>query len=357
MALATRTVFLDSEVFKRIGLHFGGKAIEEFRGICSKGGLESVTTTVVVREVRRHIEQSVREASDSLRKFQRKARILSESKSFSDSPLFEPFNEDELKEEALKAFDSFLEETGTKVLDLSNVDAEQVFDSYINESPPFGPGKKKDEFPDAFTLAALESEAEARQVRIYVVSHDGDLINFCDDKDALVSIDNLDELLDLYNSHESAISAELKQYFALNTAQFHSEVIASIDMMGIDNAGDWEDSDVIDSLITVTQWHDPRIVSIHDTRANLNVDIDIDIEATVTGPDWTNGIYDSETGLVIPLHTITKPHAESTTVTAEFELKLNFENQILKDVEISDTAVANSFWGVAINAEEQDDWY
>ena len=133
------------------------------------------------------------------------------------------------------------------------------------------------------------------------MSNDGDLKNFCDDKNALVSVDSLGKLLDLYNSHHSAVTAELKHYFTSNQSFFQSAVIDAIDSMGIDNAGDWEDSTVTDHSLNVIEWYDPRIVSIHETRATISVDIDIDIEATVTGPDWTNGVYDSETGNVFPV--------------------------------------------------------
>ena len=37
------------------------------------------------------------------------------------------------------------------VLDMQSVDTEAVFEKYFGKAPPFGDGKSKNEFPDAFS--------------------------------------------------------------------------------------------------------------------------------------------------------------------------------------------------------------
>lgn len=61
----------------------------------------------------------------------------------------------------------------------------------ISKKPPFGETKKKDEFPDAFVLAALEGWCEKNNERIYVASTDPDLKLFCETNQNLFYIKRL----------------------------------------------------------------------------------------------------------------------------------------------------------------------
>ena len=56
---------------------------------------------------------------------------------------------------------------------------EDVVNWYFQIEPPFFPGKKQKEFPDAFILSALESYHQEHQASIAVVSSDGDFMRSC----------------------------------------------------------------------------------------------------------------------------------------------------------------------------------
>lgn len=56
---------------------------------------------------------------------------------------------------------------------------EEVFNWYFDGDPPFGQGKKKHEFPDAFVLSALDDYNKEHEANIALVSNDGDFAIAC----------------------------------------------------------------------------------------------------------------------------------------------------------------------------------
>jgi len=58
-------------------------------------------------------------------------------------------------------------------------DLAAVLDDYFGGRPPFGPGAKKSEFPDALVVSALRTWAAAIRSKVYLVSTDKDLEACC----------------------------------------------------------------------------------------------------------------------------------------------------------------------------------
>jgi hypothetical protein len=54
---------------------------------------------------------------------------------------------------------TFFQDSEAEEIELPKSALKQVLDLYFARRPPFGEGKKKSEFPDAFVLEALKSKA------------------------------------------------------------------------------------------------------------------------------------------------------------------------------------------------------
>ncbi|MCZ6037175.1 PIN domain-containing protein [Escherichia coli] len=74
--LKTNKVFIDTQTYVKAGLHFEGVAFKAFHELCVKGDLVLITTTVVEREVKGKIEESIKDALQAINTVQRKARLL-----------------------------------------------------------------------------------------------------------------------------------------------------------------------------------------------------------------------------------------------------------------------------------------
>lgn len=175
MPLQTRNVFIDTEFFVKAGLDFSSRTLESFKDICSSGELNHITSTIVVREVNGKISDHIQEALNSVNTFRRKAKILMHSSNIAINGLFAELNQKEINDQGLKIFSDFLEDSNTKILNLSQINSDEVVEMYFERRAPFQDGKKKTEFPDAFTMLALKNHLSEEE-EIYVISEDKDLI-------------------------------------------------------------------------------------------------------------------------------------------------------------------------------------
>ena len=115
-----------------------------------------------------------------------------------------------------------------KLIDTENLIAEEVFDRYYKNQPPFGPGKKKYEFPDAFIVLSLESWCKKNKKRMLFLTKDTDFHKF--KSRHLIFYDNLTELLQSitvkYDSfQETHILPTIKQLLS----KYNKELIQEIE--------------------------------------------------------------------------------------------------------------------------------
>ncbi|MDG6401529.1 PIN domain-containing protein [Pseudomonas quasicaspiana] len=322
MPLQTRNVFIDTEFFVKAGLDFSSKTLDSFKDICSKDELKHITTTIVVREVTRKISEHIGEALNGVNSFRRKAKILTNSTDAVVRNLFVPFDQEEIEKHAIQVFNNFLDESCTKVVDLSKVDGNEIVEMYFNQTPPFQGGKKKNEFPDAFTLLAVKGALRGRE-EIYVVSEDRDLITFCNENPRFIQIDSLSKLLDLYNAHDEDRSSFIKDYIEQNERKIKKNIKEQIENTDAYNASTWEDAEVQEFSILGVSDFDPSIIHIDDEECQIVFDVEVHYKVKVTGPDYENGRYDREDDVIYTFDETTQ--VEEGTLTFPVEVDLSYE--------------------------------
>jgi len=101
----------------------------------------------------------------------------------------------------------------------------EVFERYFKQTPPFGGGGKKHEFPDAFVILAVEQWCKQNQESMYVVSGDQDFAEACAELNALHHFGKLDEFLDYFVQEYDSI---LYSYANQLVAQFESNIIEDL---------------------------------------------------------------------------------------------------------------------------------
>lgn len=335
MPLQTRNVFVDTEFFVKAGLDFSSKTLDSFREICGKSELNHLTTTIVVREVKRKIGEHIGEALNGVNSFRRKAKILTNSSDQVVKNLFATFDQDEIIKHAVQVFDDFIDDSNTAVLDLKSVDSNEIVDMYFDQIAPFQGGKKKNEFPDAFTLLALRS-ALRDQDQIYVVSEDKDLVAFCEKNPRFLQIESLSKLLDLYNAHDEERSQFIKYYIEEKIPEIKKDIKVQIEDSDAYNSSSWEDAEVDRFVIRKISDFEPSIIHIDDESCQIVFDIDVSYRVWVTGPDFINGLYDRESGNTYTSGTTTREEDGEFEFTTEISLsyELNDGKFSIVDMEV-----------------------
>ena len=350
MPLQTRNVFIDTEFFVKAGLDFSSKTLESFKDICADGELNHITSTIVVREVKRKIGEHIGDAINGVNSFRRKARILTNSNDHVIKNLFAPFDQQEIERHAIQVFDDFLDDSNTTIVDLSKVDGNEIVEMYFDQTPPFQGGKKKNEFPDAFTLLAVRSALKGRE-EIYVVSEDKDLITFCDENPIFIQIDSLSKLLDLYNAHDEDRSKFIQDYIDEHEKEIKLSIKSQIEEAEAYNSSTWEDAEVEEFSILNVRDFEPSIIHIDDESCQIVCDVEVQYSVKVTGPDYANGRYDREDDVIYTFENTTQVEKGKLEFTVEIDLSYEVDDGefIIQGMDISVQGLSG---GIEFSVEE-----
>ncbi|MEQ1110741.1 PIN domain-containing protein [Acinetobacter johnsonii] len=350
MPLQTRNVFIDTEFFVKAGLDFSSRTLESFKDICSSGELNHITSTIVVREVNGKISDHIQEALNSVNTFRRKAKILMHSSNIAINGLFAELNQKEINDQGLKIFSDFLEDSNTKILNLSQINSDEVVEMYFERRAPFQDGKKKTEFPDAFTMLALKNHLSEEE-EIYVISEDKDLIAFCDANPRFLAIESLSKLLDLYYAHDEERSNFIKEFITNHKEKIKEKIKENIEETEAYNSSSWEDAEVDSLTVTDISDFDPSIIHIDDDSCQISFEVKANYTVSVTGPDYNNGIYDREDGRIYTFDSSTREETGTLDLTVELELSYIIENEKF-NIQDFDIYIEDLNAGIEVEVEE-----
>jgi hypothetical protein len=383
-----RLVALDTQVFESYNFNYNSKVFRTLVELAQQEKIRLLLTSVTLHEIRAHITEravltskAIKQAindlnnnrfkpqgdtkrvripatSDLLNEFKKKVQEL--------APNFAQINQ-----ELLDQLEAFLQETEFKIIEVDRVSVVDIFEKYFSGTPPFGEGKKKYEFPDAFALLALQKEAEDRKRIIYVVSGDSDWEKFCSSSEDLSLIGNLDELLEtiiretdsnevdkcyeLYRDKEDEIKGYIQNNFW--------ELNFSIDLSGT-SLIEWG-SEEIEVEVNSVNIIDSSLVNIDDSDADqpsvvFELEAEVHYDAKVRYTSLEYAIYDREDDRYYGRETIHTVFTQSLKLNVEVTLTLSRDKDYsLCDADIEDITLDpnNTLGEIVIDTGFEDDYY
>ncbi|WP_416881273.1 PIN domain-containing protein [Marivita sp.] len=158
-----------------------------------------ILSSIVAKEVENHLENAAQESLRNAKKAVGKALFAFDTEKPSKDEVLEQITGGKsARDIAKERWAKYLAESGCEVIDdHSLVKTSTLFDAYFAGEPPFGTGRKKDEFPDALALNALECAAVERGNGILVVSKDGDWQDYCEKSENLYIVREIERALAL----------------------------------------------------------------------------------------------------------------------------------------------------------------
>ena len=136
---------------------------------------------------------------------------------------------------AQDAFSEFLNYSNCEILnDAELVDVPSIFDDYFSGRPPFGSEKKKNEFPDAIALNALERTSRERSIGILTVSADGDWENYCKNSKHLYIVKEIEKALSFVTNAPPVLRNRIRSWLEreelgrLEFASFMEDIVGDM---------------------------------------------------------------------------------------------------------------------------------
>ncbi|EOX1293053.1 PIN domain-containing protein [Vibrio cholerae] len=355
--LETKNVFIDTQYFVKSNLNFSSRSFVTLKDLCKRNELRFYLTSVVEKEVESKIELSIKDALSSLQSFRKKASILSTIDDQLLSSFFSDVNEEDIYEKATQVFRQYNIDCNYINIKSDLVEPERLLELYFQKKPPFGDGKKKNEFPDAISLLSLESYFGSDE-KVYVISEDNDLKSYCDNK-KLIVIESLEKLLDIYNQDADERTEKIKAYLLGATEEIKDKVSEYINECDVYNCSTWEDAEVDSFSVVGVGDFEVNVIEFSDEECQLTFDVQVDIKVDVTGPDFTNGVYDREDGHIYTFGHTLRIETISLEFKCELGLRYEFESGELQHVEFIDFYIPDASRGIEVSVEEhpEPDWY
>jgi len=275
--------FLDTSIFAGQGYNFSSVALASFVPVAKAHGISLLLPDATEREVKRHIRTRAEEALRALEDARRKAPFLTKWRHFPHASISSKHTW-EVTEVAMDEWRSFLGQFHVVRLGYDGIRLERVMDWYDRCEAPFGEGKKRKEFPDAFALAALDAHAQKTPERcIAIVSADNDFKLACDRYPSLLHFQSLPRLTELLLRDDAEIDA------MRDIVQDDLDTLTT-EIDGIAAGLHFYPSDD-QYRITRTKYggcsiSDIRVVGVGDGECTLTFEAEIEVEHELGWMDW-----------------------------------------------------------------------
>jgi len=234
LAIATgkiSAITVDTSVFDCNGNRFEGGLLARLSQFKTTE-VSFVLSDVVVGEVLTHV---AREAADAQSKTATALKEVGKSWQVGnercDEILTLLFGNESPDALAARRFKKFVEAVGAfEIKSGPLVAVDQLLESYFSSKPPFGKsGQKKNEFPDAIALLALESWASKRGTVLLAVSKDADWKKFAKNSASIVVVDDLAEALGLFHQNANVACVRLMDRLNRDELDVTDQVRAAIE--------------------------------------------------------------------------------------------------------------------------------
>jgi hypothetical protein len=352
-----RNVFIDTSIFIANNYAYNNPTFKALVEYVLQDRVHVVLSSVTVEEVKSHIEKDSEKAVTGIKKARSEARIL---RNLSDHPiaqLFIDLDSKRLQQMLTQQFDNFLSAARVTIVPISEADVEKVFEIYFKREAPFGEGKKKSEFPDAFVLSALNEWCESEGEKAYVVSSDPDMKEAVVSSPCLIHLHTLEEFIARITLYYEELAP-----LALRLIEENKSVIKDAVSDQFSCLSFWiEDQDGYVDEIRVDEIEDGEfylfsVVPGEDgesAEAHFELTTGVKFLADVTYDNLDTAAYDSEDKVLIPWEKISKTVEQSEIVIVD--IKCLFSVKEPYDFQVDDVTIRHSK-DIGISVYQDDGW-
>lgn len=345
--LLTRNIFLDTSIVVGLNFNYAHPTIKRLLDLIQQERAHLLTTSITVAEVEANIRKQVHASSQAHAKFGKDAKILRNLEESEYRALFAPFTTGKAEECLIVQHKAFLEAAKAEVLVPPANCVETVFSQYFGNAPPFGDGKKKSEFPDAFAMAALDEWCERNNQRVYVVSHDTDIKTYCEGNPRLIWLEHPRDFLGLLLLHDEKLAPLVNRLVESHPADLERAVATEFA-----NIGFWLDDlegEVYDVTVEQVEIEDHSLIEVTPESAVVEVSAKVSFSAEVEYDDLETATYDSEDKVLIPWRKISTTLERSEDISATLHLAINVDAPDFFKIGHTEINTGKD-WGIAITA-------
>jgi hypothetical protein len=279
-------VFLDTSILAGQNYNFESKVLSTFIPVAKQRGLKFLLPAPTEQEVIRQINVRSTDALEALARAKREAPFLAKWRHFppiTPRALSHPAASWEVQEVATQEWQGFLKQLYVIRLDYKDLDVSKVMDWYDVGMPPFGKGKKRKEFPDAFAVAILDDYARTHNCVVAVVAADPDFKSACERFPAFLYFETLPALTELLVADPEKID-KLKAAILEDMSELEAKL--SDDANQQDFTHENSKYSIIKSAVHSVEVQDVRIVALGQNECTVTFIAELETEHLLKNNYW-----------------------------------------------------------------------
>lgn len=363
-------ITIDNATYKGEGYRFYEGLLAQMRQF-KESPVKVLQTDIVHNEAINHIGQEISKTRSSieqaLRSANKQLKIKSEVIENARALLSVDGSEAEIAEARLEKYYEFI---GAEKIDSGRyADLSRLMEMYFATEAPFESGKdKKNEFPDAIALLALEGWAEENEINIIAVSQDKGWKNFSEGSDRITLVSSLAEALEKFQPHNKVVSiiSHIREDSLLDGENHVLEEIEEAIINSVDGCDIWVEAssymhfeweDVSASYISHELDKDQdglvkvRVVSINDEEIVLKVGATVEVEVEASFDFSVRDSIDKDyVGMGGNVCTTTESYHTDILLSLTGDFSQNFDDIDVAEIEVLETI------GRADFGEVEPDW-
>lgn len=363
-------ITIDNSTFKSEGYKFDEGLLAQMKQF-KESPVRVLQTDIVHNEAINHIGQEITKTrtaiGQTLRSANKQLKIKSDVIENARKLLSIDGSEAEIAEARLE---EYYELIGAEIIDSEKyTDLSLLTRMYFSTEAPFEDKKdKKNEFPDAIALLALEGWAERNDINIIAVSEDNGWKNYSEDSNRITLISSLDEALEKFQPHNKVASI-IKNIRKDSLLDNNNHVLQKIEQAIIDSIDgydiwieassylsfEWEET----SAAYISHYLDKdtegfvkiRVISINDESIVLKVGTTVKVEVEASFDFSVRDSIDKDyVGIGTNVCTTIEDYHTDILLTLTGDFSQDFDNIEFSDIEVLETI------GQANFGEIEPDW-
>jgi PIN domain len=335
--LDKKNIFIDTCIFKQHKFAVNQAMFNTLRSLCDSNKIQLLSTDITISEIEAGIEKSVEDLRTAFKKIAFYNRTIGTTKGKDCQGFTSADLASEIDGDIKKQITVYLQDCNASIIDASNQNAQRVFQDYFSKNPPFGKGKKKHEFPDAFVLSALKNWCIENQAQIVAISTDGDFKKFCQIEEQFSHYANLYTFLNAILKEDDTRISVIRRLIEENQDRISKDIEKAIETIGV-YIGDAE-GEVFLEKITDYELLETSIVGLNGNQADIFcvADLTLLFETSYWDPDsWTSMKDDGVKEIFY--HSRIDGEAERT-LTTEIEFEIHFDAEKFNLINIKDLKI------------------
>ncbi len=342
-------VLIDTSSYEDIRLSFKGSVFDSLAQLSHEDKITIIGCDVLQREMESHMRESIAQSVNRVNKVQSNFERITADDLGEVTRMLSDINslKERIFDERKARMDTFFGSVRFENLDLSVVNVQEVLHDYFNKKPPFGEGKKKNEFPDAFVLNAFVSQYNDKLDSTCIISKDQDWQKFIEQFPKVKKFRNIPEFIDfIHGNYNDEFINRLKRVLTDHNDEISERIKEEIHDYEFEIDDYWIDPELeMHSENTKVEILENNIIALNPENTLVEVIYKIDLEFTLWAGDETTQYKDDDTN---SWHYFgTNRYLLQTTKTETMTMSVSFDphpDDLLESFEIDEISIPKDFY-------------